>query len=281
MSETNPPELILHINHWTLLEEVDPGTDEGLLKHLNLIREAGFQAYSAPAHLPRLKERLEEFGLLFGGAFDAHDESQFADKIAACLAIGDGPINCQLADHDTPVERAIELTIALMEEAERQGAEVHLEVHRDTCTETPEKTAAILEGVKKQTGAYPRTNFDFSHPAIVKHVGPEHYIERLFENVPVFQASTLWHIRPFNGHHCQIPITNGQGGYTPEYEDCRPFIRQALTHWLNGPRPGNRFWVMPEQGTMGYQLSTFPPVWHEAVAIGKDVQAMWAHLTGK
>ena len=43
------------------------------------------------------------------------------------------------------VEEAIELTLSLMAEAEKQNAPVHLEVHRDTCTETPEKTAGIIE----------------------------------------------------------------------------------------------------------------------------------------
>jgi hypothetical protein len=279
MPENTAPELVLHVNHWSLLHEADPHTEEGLLKHLEIIRDAGFDAYCAPVDLPDLKRRLDEFGLRFGGAFDAQSEEQFADKIAACLEIGNGPINCQLADHDTPVERAIELTIALMEESARQGAEVHLEVHRDTCTETPEKAYAIIEGVRAATGKAPRVNFDFSHPAIVKHLNPGNYIERLFEDVETFQQSTLWHIRPFNGHHCQIPITNGKGGYSPEYEDCRPFIRQALTHWLNGPRPGNAFWVMPEQGTMGYHLSCHPPVAQDMIAIGKDVQQMWAELT--
>jgi hypothetical protein len=279
MSDKNTPELVLHVNAWSLLHEADPTTDDGLIKHLTLVKEAGFQGYCGGTHFPRLKERLEEFGLRFGGAFDAQSEEQFADKIAACLEIGDGPINCQLADHDTPVERAIDLTIALMEESDRQGAQVHLEVHRDTCTETPEKTYAIIEGVKASTGKVPRVNFDFSHPAIVKHLNPDNYIERLFEDVETFQHSTLWHIRPFNGHHCQIPITNGKGGYSPEYEDCRPFIRQALTHWLNGPRPGNAFWVMPEQGTMGYHLSCHPPVAQDMIAIGKDIQQMWAALS--
>lgn len=281
MAHSTSPELIIHINAWSLLHEADPRTGEGLRRHLSLIKEAGFGAYSAPVDIPDLKQLLDEHGLLFGGAFDAGSKDAFSGKIAACMAVGNGPINCQLADHDTPVERAIELTLALMEEAQRQKAEVHLEVHRDTCTETPEKAYAIMEGYKAVKGTYPRVNFDFSHPAIVKHLHPGNYIERLFENVPAFQQSTLWHIRPFNGHHCQIPITDGKGGFSPEYKDCRPFIRQALTHWLNGPRPGNRFWVMPEQGTGGYHLSCCPNVWEDTVALGKDIQAMWAELLDK
>ena len=44
-------------------------------------------------------------------------EDQFAPCLRAILEVGDGPVNCQLAAHDTPVERAVELTAALMDEA--------------------------------------------------------------------------------------------------------------------------------------------------------------------
>ena len=255
-------------------------TEQGLRTHLSLIKEAGFQGYCGPADAPKLKELLNEYGLRFGGAFDAGSPEQFAPKIAACMAIDNGPINCQLADHDTPTDEAVALTVALMEEAKKQNAEVHLEVHRDTCTETPEKTEAIVAGCIKATGEAPRVNYDFSHPAVVKHLSPSNYIERLFDetNIPVFQQSTLWHMRPFNGHHCMIPITDGKGNFSPEYEDCRPFIRQALKHWLAGPRPNNELWVMPEQGTGGYNLSCFPNVWQDTVVLGKDIQQMWSEL---
>lgn len=281
MNDPATPELSILINFWSLLDEADPATEEGLRQQLAAVKKAGFPSFCGLANFPGLKEGLQDFGLEYGGFFDASCEEEMPGKIAACLAIGNGPINCQLADHDTPVERAIELTIALMEEAERQGAEVYLEVHRDTCTETPEKTYAIIEGYRKIKGEYPRVNFDFSHIAVVKHLVPENYIERLFENIPCFQQSSLWHMRPFNGHHCMIPITDGQGNFSPEYEACRPFIRQGLQHWLDGPRPGNRLWVVPEQGTtIGYNLSCFPNIWEDTVVLGKDIQSMWNELVG-
>ena len=95
--------------------------------------------------------------------------------------------------------------------------------------------------------------------------------------MPIFQKSTLWHIRPFNAQHCQVPITDGQGNFSPEYLACRPFVRQALKHWLQGPRPTNTLWVMPEIGTTHeYKLSCFPNIWEDTVALGKDIQKIWA-----
>lgn len=280
---TNAPSLKIHINYWSLLHEADPTTEAGLRSHFEKLKEAGFDGYCGDPDFPKIKELLAEYGLRFGGAFDAGTIEEFAPKIAAIMEIDNGPINCQLADHDTPTDKAVRLTIALMEEAKKQNADVHLEVHRDTCTETPEKAQAIVDGVRAATGQAPTVNYDFSHPAIVKHLVPENYIDRLFDeqNIPVFRQSKLWHIRPFTGHHCQIPITDGKGNFSPEYENCRPFIRQALKHWLAGPRPGNELWVMPEQGsTIGYNLSCFPNIWQDTVALGKDIQKIWAELTG-
>ena len=166
------PSLHLHIQAWSLLDEANPNTEEGLRAHLSAIKSAGFQSYcSSP--FPMLKELIGEYGLRYGGAFDATEVDQFAPRIAAIMEIDDGPINCQLANHDTPVEKAIELTVALMAEAKNQHAHVHLEVHRDTCTETPEKTLAIMEGCKAITGEYPLMNFDFSHLAVIKHIVAE------------------------------------------------------------------------------------------------------------
>lgn len=276
------PKLIIHVNFWTLLDEAHPGTEEGVRKHLALIKEAGFDGYCGRVDFPNIKALVDESGLRFGCLFDAASVEDFAPAIKASMAINDGPMNCQLANHDTPTDEAVDLTVALMAEAKKQSARVYLEVHRDTCTETPEKAEAIIKGYTEKVGEPPMVNYDFSHPAVVKHLTPEQYIERLLtpEVIPHFQRAQLWHMRPFNGQHCQIPITDGKGNFSPEYEDCRPFIREALKLWLEGPRPGNELWVVPEQGcTVGYNLSCFPNIWQDAVALGKDIQQMWAELT--
>lgn len=279
MPDTNPT-LTIIINSWTLRNQTNAnGQAWNLDQSLRAVKDAGFDAYCCPANTPGLVEALKTYGLRFGSAFDAVAPEQFGPRIRDGLAIGRGPINCQLGNHDTPVSKAIELTIELMAEAERQGADVHLEMHRDTCTETPEKTYAIAEGFKKAKGHYPKINFDFSHPGSLKHLDASNYAERLFENVPLFQQSTLWHMRPFNGHHCQVPVTDGQGNFTPEYEEMRPFIRQSLQHWLAGPRPNNEFWVCPELGPkLGYGLSCFPDSWKDAIVLGHDIKTIWNEL---
>ncbi len=276
------PSLKVLINFWSLWNETNSdGGPWSLDQRVDAVAAAGFDAYTCPADAPGLAAALERNGLRFGAAFDAARVEQFAPLIRAGLEIDHGPMNCQLADHDTPVDEAIRLTIALMEEADRQGAEVHLEVHRDTCTETPEKTAAIIAGCRERTGVEPRVNFDFSHPAIIKHLEPGDFADRLFENVPLFQRSTLWHMRPFNGSHCQVPVTDGNGIFSQEYQDVRPFIAQAFRHWLAGSRPNHELWVVPEVGPKsGYGLSCFPESWPEAIALGNDLRTIWNEEIG-
>lgn len=101
------PTLKIHINYWSLLHEGDPATEQGLRTHLSLVRDAGFQGYCGTPDFPKIKELLKEYGLRFGGAFDAGRIEQFAPKIAAIMAIDNGPINCQLADTTSPPRRRL------------------------------------------------------------------------------------------------------------------------------------------------------------------------------
>lgn len=275
------PTLTILINNWTLRDQKNAeGEPLPIAEQVQLVKEAGFDAFTCFADTPGLADALRDSGLRYGAAFDAGSVEIAEKRIKEGLLIDNGPMNCQLGDHDTPVEEAIEMTLGLMECAERLGADVHLEMHRDTCTETPEKTYAIIEGYTKVKGVPPKINFDFSHPGSLKHLSASNYIERLFEDIPLFQKSTLWHMRPFNGHHCQVPVTDGQGNFSPEYEEMRPFIRQGLQYWLEGPRPNNEFWVCPELGPKGgYGLSCFPDSWQDAIVLGNDIRKIWNELT--
>jgi len=274
------PKLTILINSWSLTNETDSaGKPLSIPDQIREVQKAGFDAFCCSADREGLKQALAETGLRYAAAFDAGSVEEAEKKIQLGLSIDNGPMNCQLGDHDTPVEKAIEMTIGLMEVAEKLGADVHLEMHRDTCTETPEKTYAIVEGVTKARGKAPKVNFDFSHPGSLKHLNAGNYIERLFEDIPLFQQSTLWHMRPFNGHHCQVPVTDGKGNFSPEYEEMRPFIRQGLQYWLEGQRPGNELWVCPEIGPkFGYGLSCFPDSWQDAIVLGNDIRAIWSEL---
>jgi len=277
MPDSQAPQLRIAIAEWTLVEQPSKENEWTLGQRLEAVKKAGFDAYACPGNVEGLKDALAQHDLRHTGMFYLSNAEDAPAGIAACREVGDGPVNVQLARHDTPVEDAIGMIRGIMLEGERQGVAVHIEAHRDRCTETPEKVAAILEGYKEQFGTYPRMNYDFSHPAVVKHLYPPHYVDRLIDYPEVFQASRVWHARPFNGHHCQIPVTDGRGNFSPEYEGCRPFFREAIALWLKAAEPGAEFWVLPELGPVnsGYGLSCFPNIWEDAIVLGNDLRTIW------
>jgi len=73
-------------------------------------------------------------------------------------------------------------------------------------------------------------NFDFSHLAIVKHLGPDNYISRLLDHPELVQNSEQVHFRPFNGHHCQVPVTH-KGSLTPEVKSYLVFVEALMALW--------------------------------------------------
>ena len=77
-----------------------------------------------------------------------------------------------------------------MSTADELDMDVAIEVHRDTCTETPEKAYGLAAGYEKAEGKPLKMTWDFSHPAVVKHLNPP-YWDRLAERVDV----TLRHPR--------------------------------------------------------------------------------------
>ena len=276
MSNPSPPRIHFLANLWTLVDHPSQDHEWSLDEQFQAVKAAGFDGVTARA-TPETKALLDKHELQFAGMFDVSDPADFATLIREQMDCGSTSINVQLCDHDTPVEEAIEKTVLLMEEDERQDANVHLEIHRDTCTETPEKSYAIADGYRKITGRILRMNIDHSHPAVIKHLSPENFAERLLDRPDLLQNGNLLHCRPFNGHHCQIPITDGHGNLTREFQDYLPFAEAAFRSWLEGPRPHNELWVVPELGpaSSGYGISTWPPVWDDCIVARQELAKAW------
>ena len=73
-----------------------------------------------------------------------------------------------------------------------------------------------------------------------------------------------------------MPVTDGRDRLTPEFLDYIRFVEDLFVCWLQGPRPGGELRVCPEIGmTHGYQLSTFPHAWPEAVRARQEIRTAW------
>jgi hypothetical protein len=209
--------------------------------------------------------------------------ADFDKHVRANQDAGAHHINVQLADEDTPTAEALGLTLLMMQAGARHGVEPAIEVHRDTCTETPEKTYALADAYQKVTGQLLPMTWDFSHLAVVKHLHPGNYAKRLIVRPDLIQRAQQFHFRPFNGHHCQVPVTDGKGNLTKEVNDYLPFVEAVLKCWLAGnPDPQRELFACPEMGPVpgGYNFSTLPNSWEDAKVLRVEIDKIWQRLTG-
>ena len=263
------------LNLWTLTDHPTEKKPWSLERQLNEVKAAGFDGFST---LPGKEHgRLaSELGLIIVGYLSASNPADLRKLIQQNLDGGAVHINVQLADHDTPVEKSIKLTVQLNEIADKLGAKCAVEVHRDTCTETPEKTYAIAAGYRKATGKLLPMTWDFSHLSVVKHLAPP-YWERLLVAPKLVQRAEQIHFRPFNGHHCQIPVTDGRGKLSLELTQWLPFLDKTLEMWLAGNQAGRELFAVPEMGPVrgGYNFASLPSSWEDAKILRVLIDKAW------
>lgn len=274
-----------HLRHiaslWSLQGHPTLRREWTLERKIQAVAAAGFDGI-AGALTPQHRRLADKHGLPhLLGYISTSDPAQFKTLLRAQKEGGAVHINVQLDDHDTPPALATRHWLQLTREAERIGGLVlSLEAHRDTCTETPEKTYEIAARYHDATGQLIKLNFDFSHFAVVKHLAPENYIARLLDHSELLANSEQCHLRPFNGHHCQVPVTH-RGKLTPEVKSYLPFAAAVLDLWRRAPQNRDRtLFVCPEMGPYaeagaGYNITGLPPAWPDAVVLRKEIAKLW------
>jgi hypothetical protein len=270
---------IAHIaNLWSLVGHPSPKTEWSLERKIRAVAAAGFDGITTRL-TPEHRALAERHGLQhLLGFISSSDPEEFAAAIRAQKEGGAVHINVQMDDHDTPPAVAVKHWLRMEREAEKIGGVVmSLEVHRDTCTETPEKTYEIADRYHSATrGRRLKLNFDFSHLACVKHLAPADYAKRLLTHPDLVQYSEQCHFRPFNGHHCQVPVTH-RGELTLEVKDYLVFARELMRLWKAGRGNAERtLFACPEMGPYGgYNVTGFPPAWPDAVVLRGELAKAW------
>ena len=271
---SNSPVIRHILNTWTLVGYPSKDKEWTIEQKVRAAKKAGFDGISfrKPIEIKDLVHSLDMVMVttLDIGDWKTVDEKLWMAKAANCVAV-----NVQMLDDDTPTEVAVPLAIKVIETGERLGLNVAIEVHRDTCTETPEKAYALAKGFEKIMGRPLPMTFDFSHPAVIKHLAPQHYWDRLAERIDLIQFANQFHFRPFNGHHCQVPATVDGKRLSPEFQAWLPFADKVIETWLKTAKPGSTFYVVPEMGSGGYFLSCFPDVWKDTQITRREIQRCW------
>jgi len=262
---------------WTLVHYPN-GNEKGewsIDQKLAAIKAAGFDGFQSSAD-PDLAELGLNHGLQFLGACDANSENH-EQRIRDFVPLRPARINIQLGDHAMSPAEAARIWIAMNQIADDHGLVLDLETHRGTCTETPEKTWEIAEIVEQKTSAPIRLTFDFSHFAVVKHLLPP-YAGRLLEKPVLLGACRQIHLRPFNGHHCEIPATNGKGEVADWAIPWFDFVAAAFAIFLRqNVNKSGTLWACPEFGAMpsGYWLPSFPDPWKDAIFVRQETENLW------
>ncbi|HEV2435215.1 MAG TPA: xylose isomerase [Verrucomicrobiae bacterium] len=270
--------VLRHIaNLWTFLGHPSPENEWSLEQKLRAIKEAGFDGVCW-AGSPELGRAVKKLGLIFIGGMSSGKAAEFPRLLQEQKDAGAHHVNVQLADDDTLTPEALDLAQSLVQEGRKLGLEPAVEVHRDTCTETPGKTYALADAYQKVTGELLPISWDFSHISVVKHLHPGNYAERMIVRPDLIRRAQQFHFRPFNGHHAQVPVSDGKGHLTQEVKDWLPFAEAVLRCWLDGNRNTDReIFICPEMGPVvgGYALSTFPNSWEEAKILRGEIDKLW------
>ena len=269
------PRLVQCATMWSMMGYPSAKREWSLERKLKEIKAAGFDGVAAYANA-ELGGLAKKLGLKIMGGFDGSDAKKARQQIIEQRDNGTRYMNVQLLDHDTPPAVAAKLAVKLIKLSDELGVAVHIETHRDTATETPEKYDEIARLFQRATGRLMPTTWDHSHFAVSKHLLPAVYSKRLLVWPKLIQHSQLFHLRPFNSQHCQIPVTNGRGMLTPEFKDYLAFVEDLFTLWLQGPKPRGELYVCPELGmTHGYFVSGDPHAWPDAIRAHKEYAGAW------
>jgi hypothetical protein len=269
------PQLVMCATTWSMIGFPTPKREWSVDRKLRAIKDAGFDGVCAFI-TPEIAATARRLGLRLMSGFDAQGLADALPRLRAQRDAGVRFINLQLLNHDTPPAKAASAAVRVIRAAKKLGLAVHIETHRDTATETPEKFDEIVRLYRRATGELMPVTWDHSHFAVSKHMLPADYSKRLLVWPKLIQASQMFHLRPFNSQHCQVPVTNGRGALPPEFRDYLRFAEDLFVCWLQGPRPGGELWVCPEMGmSHGYHVSTDPHAWPEAVRERTELLGAW------
>ena len=159
----NPPQIRHMATLWTLTDYGDADGEWSTDRKIEEIKNAGFDGFLGRVPVVTA-EHVQQSGLLFAATVDIGEAAEVEPKLQAIKEVGAVCVNVQMLDHDTPTEEAITRARQVMDTAGKLEMDVAIEVHRDTCTETPEKAYALAEGFETGRGTPSKDDVGFLTP---------------------------------------------------------------------------------------------------------------------
>jgi hypothetical protein len=264
--------LWLFASLWSLRHYPTRTTEWSWARKFEAIRAAGFDGVFSPP-IPELRQRGD---LRYLAVTSLGAKSDEESALRAAQELGALAIDIQLCDYDTPLRSAVAVASRIGLITRRLGLPFAIETHRDTFTETPERSVALAAAYRAASGKQLPFCLDHSHFAVVRHLSPPFW-NRLREPAGLLKLATQYHLRPFNGHHCQIPVLTAAGRRTTEYRDWLAYAEALLAYII--AQPSNEpVLAVPELGhaAPAYRLSCFPDTWRDLTVLTRDIRCLWA-----
>jgi hypothetical protein len=265
-------ELWLFATLWSLRQYPSKAREWSWAKKFAAMSSAGFEGVFSPP-IPAIAER----GALRYLAVTSIDRAAKVEPaLRQAKELGALAIDVQLGDYDSVLRDMVRLAVRIRDVATDLDLPFAIETHRDTFTETPEATLALALGYRRATRRTLPLCLDHSHFAVVRHLARDAFWERLREPEELLEAATQFHLRPFNGHHCQIPVLDMRGRRTPEYRDWQQYSA-ALFGYLKSRASSDPVLAVPELGhaAPAYGLSCFGDTWRDAQTVARDLRRQW------
>jgi hypothetical protein len=260
---------------WSLREYPAQPREWSWTRKFAAIRVAGFEGVMSPP-LPELAARG---GLSYLAISSVQSAETIEPTLQAAKDLGALAIGLQLGRPETPLAVALKLALKIRQVAQRLDLPFAIETHRATFTELPETLAALQVAYRKSCGENLPICLDYSHVAVVRHLLPEATWPTLATQQPAALANARqFHLRPFNGHHAQLPVRNARGRRTPEYLAWRDRFVAPLFRHLRNQRTPAPVLAVAELGhaAPAYGLSTHGDTWQDTLVVARDLRALWS-----
>ena len=260
---------------WSLRQYPTRGREWAWTKKFAAIRAAKFDGVFSPP-LPALAERGD---LRYLAVTSLDDPKKVEPALRAAHALKPVAIDVQLGDYDSRLDDVVAVAVKIRDVARELALPFAIETHRNTFTETPEATVALCRAYRKTTGETLPLCLDHSHFAVVRHLARDAFWDYLKNPAELLNAATQFHLRPFNGHHCQIPVLDRHGRRTPEYRDWQVYAAALFTH-LHTESGDTPVLAVPELGhaAPAYGLTGFGDTWLDAQVVARDLRRQWREI---
>jgi nucleotide-binding universal stress UspA family protein len=258
---------------WSLRGYPTPAREWAWARKFAAIRAAGFDGVFSPP-IPELARVAD---LPYIAATSIREARQANEVFAAAARHRARLVNVQLGTPADSCAAAVRLARAVRTAARKHGVPFVIETHRATFTETPERALALARAYRRATGEMLPGCVDHSHFAVVRHVAADALWTALREPAALLDAAQLFHLRPFNGHHIQLPALDADSCRTPEYLQWLAYVRALLASERARPTSAPlRIVVEIGHDSPSYRLSGFGDTWRDVQVVAADLRRLWA-----